>query len=166
MIRKCDFTKCTRAGTCRAPKDRNLGEYYYFCKEHAAEYNKNWNYYAGMSPEEINEDWERDTFGYASKDAASAKIDTIEYMKFLDDFINGRTPKRKSSTAMPSKTLKAFKALDLPVTTTWREVQAQYRKLAKLCHPDTAKAMNKKSADETFATLSSSYTVLQKHFKK
>ena len=65
MIKKCDHFGCTKAGTCRAPKTRDLKEYWWFCKEHAAEYNKNWNYYANMSPDEINDEWERETFGIA-----------------------------------------------------------------------------------------------------
>lgn len=51
---KCEHPGCTNAGTCRAPKTRDLSEYWCFCKEHAAEYNKNWNYYANMSPNEID----------------------------------------------------------------------------------------------------------------
>ena len=43
MIQKCEHAGCTKAGTCRAPKDRTLREYWHFCTEHAAEYNKNWN---------------------------------------------------------------------------------------------------------------------------
>jgi hypothetical protein len=58
MIKKCDKPGCGKAGTCRAPKSRDLKEYWFFCTEHAAEYNKNWNYYADMTPDEIEEDWE------------------------------------------------------------------------------------------------------------
>ena len=68
MIKKCDHPGCNKAGTCRAPKTRDLREYWWFCREHAAEYNKNWNYYAGMTPDEIEEDWERQTFGAPLRD--------------------------------------------------------------------------------------------------
>ena len=72
MIKKCDKPGCTKAGTCRAPKSLDLREYWFFCQEHAAEYNKNWNYYADMSPEEIEADWERQTFGAPLKDTDTA----------------------------------------------------------------------------------------------
>ena len=91
MIKKCDHPGCTKAGTCRAPKTRDLREYWWFCREHAAEYNKNWNFYAGMSPEEIEEDWERQTFGAPLKDKAQAEQDNRDYINFLNDFITGRT---------------------------------------------------------------------------
>ena len=43
----CDHPGCNKAGEYRAPKDRNLKEYYWFCLEHVQEYNAKWNYYGG-----------------------------------------------------------------------------------------------------------------------
>ena len=91
MIKKCDKPGCTKAGTCRAPKSRNLQDYWFFCQEHAAEYNKNWNYYADMTPDEIEADWEKQTFGTELKDKKSANQDASEYVNFLNDFITGRS---------------------------------------------------------------------------
>lgn len=163
MIKKCDFPGCDKAGTCRAPKDRNLSEYYHFCSRHAAEYNKNWNYYADMSPDEIEEDWERNTFGTTRKRVSA---DAEDYLKFLEDFVNGRGAGRPAKkTAVQSPIANALKTLSLPLTATWREVQAQYRRLAKAYHPDTAKNMNNKSAAEKFSAISAAYSVLSKHFK-
>jgi len=59
-----------------------------------------------------------------------------------------------------------LKTLELPVTATWKEVQTQYRKLAKVYHPDTAKKLNAKSAAEKFTNLSLAYQTLEKYFKK
>ena len=89
MIKKCDVKGCPKAGTCRAPKTRELKEYWYFCQEHAAEYNKNWNFYDGMTPEEIEEDWEVRTFG--SPIGKRTQQESADYLKFLSDFINGRS---------------------------------------------------------------------------
>ena len=90
MITKCDFPGCTRAGTCRAPKNRDLKEYWNFCQAHAAEYNKNWNYYANMTPDEIDAEWERETFGIAEKDKATSNKNEAEYVQFINDFLTGR----------------------------------------------------------------------------
>ena len=47
---RCDHPECRSAATAKAPKSRDMpGVYYNFCQRHAAEYNKNWNFYAGMS---------------------------------------------------------------------------------------------------------------------
>jgi len=90
MIKKCDHTGCTKAGTCRAPKSRDLKDYWFFCQEHAAEYNKNWNFYADMTPEEIEADWEKQTFGATLKDKNQANTDAADYAKFINDFLTGR----------------------------------------------------------------------------
>src|SRR4051812_28955937 len=52
--RACDHAGCRRAATARAPKSREMmNEHYWFCQEHAAEYNRNWNFFAGMSEGEV-----------------------------------------------------------------------------------------------------------------
>src|SRR5574344_1007543 len=121
MIKKCDFKGCTKAGVCRAPKSRNLNEYYWFCKEHAGEYNKNWNYYAGMSNDEIEQDWERETFGISDKDRAAADASNAEYVGFLRDFLNGRSAfdastSRNRPARAPAAVSNALKVFELPPT--------------------------------------------------
>jgi hypothetical protein len=51
-VRLCDRHGCTNAGNCPAPKVANRPERWYFCAAHAAEYNANWDYFAGLSAEE------------------------------------------------------------------------------------------------------------------
>src|ERR1700760_2711623 len=52
--RACDHPGCNKAATARAPKSRDmLNEHYWFCQPHAAEYNRNWNFFAGLSEAEI-----------------------------------------------------------------------------------------------------------------
>ena len=49
----CDWPECRKAGATKAPKSREmLNEHYWFCQGHAAEYNKNWDYFAGMNEAE------------------------------------------------------------------------------------------------------------------
>ena len=166
MITKCDHPGCTKAGTCRAPKNRDLREYWHFCQKHAAEYNKNWNYYANMTPQEIEEDWERQTFGSPLKDKNQANADEADYVKFLNDFIMGRDTfdRMPKKTALPGPVTNAFKTLELPITATWREVGVKYRALAKKHHPDTAE--NKESATTEFTKITNAYNTLKKYFNK
>ena len=52
--RACDHPGCRTAASARAPKSRDmLNEHYWFCQPHAAEYNKQWDFFAGMSEGEI-----------------------------------------------------------------------------------------------------------------
>lgn len=165
MIKKCEHAGCTRAGTCRAPKDRNLKEYWYFCPEHAAEYNKNWNYYAGMTEDEIEADWETQIFGAPLKDKTNNVADQ-DYIKFLNDFLTGRNtfdrmPPRRT---LPGPVMNALKIFELPMTATWNDVSKKYHSLAKQHHPDTAH--DKKNATIKFTQISNAYAVLKGHFGK
>ena len=58
---RCDHPECRSAATAKAPKSRDMpGIYYNFCQRHAAEYNKNWNFYAGMSEVQIRAQQEQE----------------------------------------------------------------------------------------------------------
>ena len=166
MIKKGDHPGCTKAGTCRAPKTRELKDYWFFCKEHAAEYNKNWNYYADMTPEEIEADWERQTFGAPLKDTNKANADEAEYVNFLNDFITGRGTfdKMPPKSKLPTNVVSALKTFELPISASWREISARYRALAKKYHPDTASEKDKATTE--FTKISAAYEILKKHFSK
>src|SRR5438132_768309 len=66
-VRLCDRDGCSEIGDRPAPKAPNSSERWYFCEAHAAEYNRNWNYFANLSPEEAARraaDEERGASGY------------------------------------------------------------------------------------------------------
>ncbi|KAB2832771.1 MAG: hypothetical protein F9K49_07640, partial [Caedimonadaceae bacterium] len=53
-VRLCDHEECQHPGEFRAPKNpRDLKDFYWFCLDHIRDYNKHWDFYKGMSPEEI-----------------------------------------------------------------------------------------------------------------
>jgi hypothetical protein len=51
----CDRHGCTEKGDCPAPKAPNSRDRWYFCQKHAAEYNRNWDYFEGLDKEEAEE---------------------------------------------------------------------------------------------------------------
>ena len=52
--RPCDHPDCRKAGETKAPKSRDLmNEHYWFCQPHAAEYNRSWDFFSGMSEAQI-----------------------------------------------------------------------------------------------------------------
>jgi hypothetical protein len=162
LIKKCDFKGCEKAGVCRAPRSRTPGDYYWFCKAHAAEYNKNWNYYAGMSADEIEQDWERENFGISDKDRAAQSAANAAYSEFLRDFLNGKEVKNGAhSRALPGNIMSALRVLGLPPMASRRDVAARYRVLAKKYHPDTAR--DKATARDEFMRISAAYGELKKH---
>ena len=67
QVRLCDRHGCDRPGDRPAPKSPNSPERWWFCEEHAAEYNRNWDYFAGLTAEEAAQraaDEERDASGF------------------------------------------------------------------------------------------------------
>ncbi len=51
-VRTCDRHGCDAVGDKPAPKSPNSPDRWYFCETHAGEYNRNWDYFEGLSPEE------------------------------------------------------------------------------------------------------------------
>ena len=51
-VRTCDRHGCEEPGDRPAPKSPHSRERWYFCERHAAEYNRNWNYFEGLTAEE------------------------------------------------------------------------------------------------------------------
>src|SRR5688500_17395930 len=51
-VRSCDRHGCDAPGDRPAPKSPNSPERWYFCQAHAAEYNRGWNYFEGLSAED------------------------------------------------------------------------------------------------------------------
>ena len=52
QVRLCDRHGCDEPGNCPAPKAPNSPERWYFCETHAAEYNRGWDYFEGLSAED------------------------------------------------------------------------------------------------------------------
>ena len=52
QVRLCDRHGCSEPGDRPAPKSPNSRERWYFCEAHAAEYNRNWNYFEGLNEEQ------------------------------------------------------------------------------------------------------------------
>ena len=62
-MRICEAEGCRAEAHYPAPRSRDaLRDYIWFCLEHVRAYNKSWNYYDGMSAEEIESDRHSKTF--------------------------------------------------------------------------------------------------------
>jgi hypothetical protein len=53
-MRQCEWPGCDHVGAHRAPKGRGReGEFYHYCVEHVRLYNRQYDYFDGMSDEEV-----------------------------------------------------------------------------------------------------------------
>lgn len=61
QTRVCDHPGCDLPGEHRAPKDRTLSDYLWLCLDHVRQHNQRWNFYQGMSAEEMEDEIRRDS---------------------------------------------------------------------------------------------------------
>jgi hypothetical protein len=141
-VRLCDREGCTQPGDRPAPKAPNSRERWMFCEAHAAEYNKNWNYFAGLTAEE------------AAKRAAEEEAGASAFRKSAHYQWAGPGDGSRSRDEM-----RALDALELEVDADFRAVKAAYRRLAKEYHPD-ARRDDKESA-KRFHEIQAAYEVLR-----
>lgn len=171
--RKCDHPNCDEAGICRAPKDRTLRDYYWFCQKHAAEYNKNWDFYLGLSADEIEEHlknditWQRPTWklGHGSTPRPDKIKDGFGIFEEVGLGMDGRhTPPVKHQN-MEKKFVVYAEFMELNIPFTIQELKKQYKKLAKKYHPDTADT-DEKEASKLFKKLTDAYAYLSERIGK
>ena len=173
--KKCDSPKCNEKGEYRAPKSRvMLNKYFYFCLDHIKEYNKSWDFYKGMSVEQIENSMKSDTFwdrpSWPLKNSFKNIFD--EFNEYVEDFVKNDDDKI-NDTYFKNKLLdesltideaKALKELDLKMPISLEKIKKNYKKLVKIFHPDVNG--NNKDAEEKFKQINESYKLLLKKFMK
>jgi len=154
----CEWAGCTDAGTYRAPKGRGReGQYHRFCLDHVRDYNRSYNYFAGMADDAVaayQKDaltGHRPTWGMGTNGAAQHSAprfgqswefevsDPFQFMRGPGAF--RATPGPEPEGDAPRRRLKpleqrSFDALDLDANATGPEIKARYKALVKLHHPD------------------------------
>jgi hypothetical protein len=137
----CQFPGCDLDGPYRAPESRErLNRYRWFCLEHIRLYNQSWDYYKGLSEQEIERQrradavWQRETWPLRH-DTPQARRWRAANLR--DDMgIFGDQAKRKAPEPPLSEEAEALSILGLKHPTSFQEIRASYRELAKRLHPD------------------------------
>jgi len=146
----CEWKGCRDRGTHRAPKGRRQeGEFFRFCLDHVREYNKSYNYFAGMADDDIAAyqrsaaTGHRPTWTIGVNDSADIRARASWENAFLDPFgmfngMNGRKTASPERERRPLKNLerRSFLALDLEGWEDASEIKARYKALVKRLHPD------------------------------
>ena len=139
----CEWENCKEIGKFKAPLEKdNSKNYKWLCKNHIKFFNKNWNYFEGMSQNEIENfvksdlTWHRPTQKFGSSDnffnilwknALSDKFNLFQEEKIFSNLKN-----RKLS----EKDKDAFKIMELEFNTDWSNIQKKFKTLVKKFHPD------------------------------
>ena len=173
--KKCDSNKCSQKGEYRAPKSKVLlNEYFYFCLEHIKEYNKSWDFYKGMTVEQIENSMRNDTFWDRPSWPLKSSFKNVfdDFNEYVEDFVKNADEKIKDNyfkNKLLDETLtleesNALKELDVKIPISLEKIKKNYKKLVKIFHPDVNG--NNKIAEEKFKQINESYKLLLKKFMK
>lgn len=180
----CDYPGCAGDGAYRAPRARDrLNEYYWFCLDHVRDYNKAWNYYAGLSPDEIermnraDDVGQRPTWPLGARTAgarAQARYrwrDPFGFARETDGRVggDGTGPGGRRNGAAggngrggarpPTPEQEAIRIFEIDYPLTPASLKTRYKELVKRYHPD-ANGGDKKAEDK-LKEINRAYAVLR-----
>ncbi len=143
-----------------------MRDYYWFCLDHIKVYNASWNYYAGMSEDEVEADRRRDTTWDRPSWPLGARLAGKRWRleDVVDDFgVTGEgaedTPPQRPYHPETEEE-RALEVLGLKPPVSAEDVKARYKELVKLYHPDANGG--DKSAEERFKQVGEAYeTVME-----
>jgi hypothetical protein len=170
--RACDHHGCLAPAETRAPKSRDVADHYWFCQAHAAEYNRNWNFFAGMSDEEIQARLSEDvitggrptwSFKAGSRNREAAATRGV-FRDPLGIFGAAKTAEDAARAAWDRRLGKlergALADLDLQPGVDGPAIRVRYLELVKRCHPDANGG--DRSAEHKLERVIRAYKTLQK----
>ena len=162
----CEWRKCKEIGKFRAPIEKdNIRNFKWLCEKHIKLFNKKWNYFDGMSQNEIecflksDLTWHRPTQKFGSGDnffnilwnnALSGKFDFFKREQVING-LNGRKLSEKDKDA--------FKIMELELNADWPIIQKKFKTLVKKFHPD------KNSGNKEFENKLKKITLAYSHLK-
>lgn len=157
---QCEWAGCAKPAQHPAPKGRGRdGEYFHFCLDHVRQYNKTYNYFSGMSDDEVSEfkvgsltghrpTWSLgvNTSGKVSQGAEdSDKPSGYKYGFGVNDpfeLFEMSAKQENAQAEKPRRPLrklerKSLLALNLPDWVEKDEIKARFKDLVKRHHPDS-----------------------------
>lgn len=173
----CSWQGCEETGPYRAPLGRGReGEYRNLCLEHVREYNKSYNYFAGMSDDAVaafqkaavvghRPTWSMGTGGGPSRRGQFSGL----YDNPFDLFDDGPSPARRRAQEAAERRARrhihpaerrAFETLGLDETASQPDIKARYKALVKQHHPDANHG--DRACEDRLRSVIAAYTVLKR----
>ena len=153
--RACDAPRCTEAGEFRAPGTRSgnfdgPGDYRWFCLDHVREFNAGYDWFEGMSAEEIFfaqspvYGWERQSRAFRPDAGVQGGADEAPRWSDHADPLAAiaararmrKAAKRTDGRAITPKERRALDILGLPLNSDRRALRRRYSDLVRRYHPD------------------------------
>ncbi|MEM9220901.1 MAG: DnaJ domain-containing protein [Pseudomonadota bacterium] len=170
--RACDVPGCTASAEYRAPKGRGKeGQYHWFCLDHVREYNKTYNYFDGMSDDDVIA-YQRDAItGHrptkpigvrgAKSGAAKAAWSSLyddPFGLFGGDGAAEAEPAERRQAKGPER--HAFEVMGLEDTASKDAIKARYKTLVKRHHPDANQG--DRGSEDRLRSIINAYNVLRR----
>jgi len=149
--RGCEAPGCGEAGEFRAPGERSPGfdgpgDWRWLCLEHVREFNAGYDWFEGMSPDEILAaqspiaGWERETRAFRPGAAAAPRWadfdDPLDAIGARASEIRARAAGRQKMTRFTPKEREALEAMGLGPETDLHGLRQRYSTLVRRYHPD------------------------------
>ena len=139
----CEWDNCNESGEFKAPLEKdNSKNYRWLCENHIKLFNKNWNYFEGMSQNEIEVflksdlTWHRPTQKFGSSD----NFFNILWNNALNDkfnfFKHEKNTHSLNEKKLSEKDKDAFRIMELEFDVDWSIIQKRFKTLVKKFHPD------------------------------
>jgi curved DNA-binding protein CbpA len=148
----CDHKGCRAAGEFRAPMGRgNEGKFFLFCFDHVKEYNAKYNYFNGMSDDDVaayqkeavighRPTWKLGVNGKAARTGEKRTADAAERIADPFNLFGARAQaaqkEREAERAIGNAEKAALSKLDLEPGAEKTLVKSRYKELVKRLHPD------------------------------
>ena len=168
--RPCDYGGCNEHGEFQA-KTKSSAKFFY-CLNHIKEFNKNYNFFEGMSEEEIIDyqisaiighrpTWKSGTNPHANYFSKFAKNDGSAFDDPFDLFEKDKTSKyeRQSKIKKGKISEKAYKLLDFSSLSSKSDIRKKFKEVVKSLHPDTNGGDN--SQEDLLKEVISAYKTLK-----
>jgi DnaJ domain len=171
----CQWAGCEKPGGHKAPAGRDReGQYFNFCIDHVREYNKNYNYFSGLSDGEVSKfqkesltgnrpTWKMGTAKPESTASAPVfsdlKSGSARSMRMRDP--NWQAERKAVPLLRKLKPLeaKALTSLGLTAAANSDDIKTQYKALVKKHHPDANGG--DRTSEERFRDVVQAYQLLK-----
>ena len=148
---QCSHPDCREPGEFRAPPEQGPrsgydgpGAWRYFCLDHVREFNAGYNFFTGMTADEIHAQqrpyagWERETRAFSAAPGGTPRwsdfIDPLDAIQAR--FATGRQQSRKDGKPLSDSDRRALKVLGLDTDADRRALRQRYSELVRRYHPD------------------------------